>query len=68
MINWFRKIPTPITRWEYTMLPVTSVDGESEKPTDYIEMMNALGMTGWELVGMVGNCMVFKKVSNAQIR
>lgn len=50
------------------MLPMTSVDGESEKPTDYLEMMNAMGLTGWELVGMISNCMVFKKVSNAQVR
>ena len=68
MINWFRKTPAPIIRWEYTMLPMTSVDGESEKPTDYLEMMNAMGLTGWELVGMISNCMVFKKVSNAQVR
>jgi hypothetical protein len=47
--------------WQYTMLPMLSDEGVPPRPLEYLEMISALGATGWELVAIVHNCFVFKK-------
>ena len=69
MISWFKKKELPKhIQWEYTLLPIMSVDGEPPQLPEYLPMMNALGLTGWELVTVNSTCMIFKKAKNAQVR
>jgi hypothetical protein len=66
MKAWLKKfssVQTPeVKRWNYTILPMLAdSDKVNVDPTQYLEIMNGLGDTGYELVCVYNNCLVFKK-------
>jgi hypothetical protein len=51
-----------MTRYHYTILPmVLKSDEETANPTEYIEMMNVLGSSGYRLALIHNDCMIFIK-------
>lgn len=48
--------------WQYTMLPmVLESDEINTNPTDYLELLNALGRSGYELVAIHNEVFILKK-------
>ena len=48
--------------YKYTILPMMAKGDEINiNPTEYLEMMQALGDTGYELVTIYNDCLIFKK-------
>ena len=52
---------TPVS-YKYTILPMMAKSNEINiNPTEYLEMMQALGDSGYELVTIYNDCLIFKK-------
>lgn len=50
------------TKYSYTILPmVLSSNETTTNPTEYLDMMNALGEAGYRLVCIHNDCMIFVK-------
>jgi hypothetical protein len=48
--------------YQYTILPMMAKSDEvNVNPTEYLEMMNVLGESGYELVSVYNDCLIFKK-------
>jgi len=49
-------------KYQYTIIPmVLKSDEETTNPTEYIEMMNVLGASGYRLIWVHNDCMIFVK-------
>ena len=49
-------------RWDYMVLPMTSADDQVEPDlVDHKVMISALGNSGWEMVAVYKDQIVFKK-------
>lgn len=49
--------------WTYTILPMLPTTNEINiNPVHYLEMMNSLGESGYELVTIYNDCLIFKKL------
>ena len=58
----FEPKKTEVLQWSYTMLPMLpNEEDESPKPWEYIDMINSMGKSGWELVGISFNTLIFKR-------
>jgi|LakMenEpi03Aug12_release.lakeMendotaPanAssembly.Ray.scaffolds.fasta_scaffold266280_1 hypothetical protein len=48
--------------YQYTMLPMVLASHETTtNPTDYLELLNALGQSGYELVAIHNEVFILKK-------
>ena len=53
-------------KYQYTIVPMIAKSDENRvNPTEYLEMMNALGSTGYELVSIHNDCLIFKKLCSS---
>lgn len=49
--------------FKYTILPMIAKSDEiNVNPAEYLDLMNVLGDTGYELVCVYNDCLIFKKI------
>ena len=65
---WPKKKQTRVT-WQYTMLPLLpDSDKINSNPVDYLELINTLGESGYELVTIHNDIAIFKKQCLEQVK
>jgi hypothetical protein len=67
--KWLKSSKPARVTWQYTMLPLLpNSDQTTVNPVEYLELMNSLGESGYELVTVFNNIAIFKKQCYAQVK